>query len=195
MVDITLYGKVKKLLAQDHARWVILGASERPKSIYGNFFEFLFFCENPIYQFSSSAPSAGADSAPGKRSENALYDKSIMDFNSHFEDSDGLLAIDLYNAPVYNALDELELIYDNPRWSYRDTWIRVYHICQRFNISFKDLYTRYAPQKVKEVYDEYYNPPWWMKPKYKPISEKEYFTKKKHELILGIVHRLNKLLI
>lgn len=119
-----------------------------------------------------------------------------MDFNSHFEDSDGLLAIDQFNAPVYRALDELELIYDNPRWSYRDTWLLVDSICRRFNISYIDLYTRYAPQKVKEVYDEYYNPPWWIKPKYKKyISEKEYFTKKKHEIILGIVHRLNKLLI
>lgn len=118
-----------------------------------------------------------------------------MDFNSHFEDSDGLLAIDLYNHPVYSALDELELIYDNPKWSYRDTWIKVYTICERFNISYKDLYTRYRPDKVEQVYGRYYNPAWWFKPRYKYISEEEYFTKKKHELIHGIVHRLNKLLI
>ena len=91
-----------------------------------------------------------------------------MDFSSHFEDIEGLLAIDQFNAPVYRALDELELIYDNPTWSYRDTWLLVDSICRRFNISYMDLYT-YAPQKVKQVYDDYYNPPWWIKPKYKKI--------------------------
>lgn len=57
-------------------------ASERPKSIYGNFF-FLIFLRNSNLsvlrqassQFSGSAPSAGADSAPGKRSETCYMAK------------------------------------------------------------------------------------------------------------------------